>query len=104
MKRGAKIIYVLDTIVAVESSAILVAGCFGGLAVWQKVTIWAMATVAIWRMAISIEREFLRGFRNEKSGKGTDDQGAVQRKPWYTVRLRESGKAHRNPGRRTETV
>ena len=104
MKRGATIIYVLDTIVAVESSAILVAGCFSGLDVWQKVIIWAMATVAIWRMTISIERMFLRGFGNEKSGTGANSQGAVQGTPWYTVRLRKSGKAHRNPGRHTETV
>lgn len=105
MKRETRaIIYTLDTIVAVESSAILVAGCFGGLAAWQKVFVWLMASVAIWYMTINIERMILKGWKNEKKGQGATGEGAVQGTPWYTMRFRGNGTAHRHSGRYAEKV
>lgn len=105
MKRETRaIIYTLDTIVAVESSAILVAGCFGELAVWQKAFVFIAASVAIWYMTINIERMILRGWKNEKKGQGATDEGAVPGTPWYTMRFRGDGTAHRHSSRYAEKV
>ena len=105
MKRETRaIIYTLDTIVAVESSAILVAGCFGGLAAWQKVFVWLMVSVEIWYMTINLERIIPRGWKNEKKGQGATGEGAVPGTPWYTMRFRSDGTTHRHSSRYAEKV
>lgn len=104
MRKIRGIVYALDALVAVETSAILVSGLFGGMAVWKKWFIMIVASVAIWRMIISIERMVLRKGKNEKKGQRNGGTGSVQGKPWYEERLQHTGKAHRHSSRYASKV
>lgn len=104
MRKMRGIIYALDTVVAVETSAILVSGLFGNMAVWQKWFVMIAASVAVWRMIIAVEKAILRKGKNEEKGKRSGSSSSVSGTPWHAVRFYGTKPQNRHPSRYTPSL